>query len=163
MILLSQYDILTLPSYRAMGMKWTGKYENVKQLKEIIDYMEQKGKELKYAIKPDIQLGLSYHVIPDGFEHYSVFEVSDEQPLLEGLVELHVPELTYLITEHLKGEDIGKTYDEIASVLKDSEYIPYKAPAIEYFDSLPIKHERYPVNRDKSDPQFQILIPIMKK
>ncbi|PAD41260.1 GyrI-like domain-containing protein [Shouchella clausii] len=157
------YDIVTLPAYRAMGMKWIGPYSDVSQLKEVIHTMEHRVEELKDVINPNIQLGLSYHTRNDGFEHYSVFEVKRTQPLLEGMVELYVPEMTYFVTTHQKGEMIGQTYEHIQQWLAESDYKPFQDPNRHYYDPLPIKHERYPKDRDLQDPHFEIFIPITTK
>lgn len=46
---------------------------------------------------------MSYHLLPDGFVYYSAYEVQGEQPLIEGMVEVNVPEMTYLVTKHKGG------------------------------------------------------------
>ncbi|WP_164669769.1 GyrI-like domain-containing protein [Virgibacillus doumboii] len=158
-----QYEIVTKPAYRGVGLKWDGSYEEVSTLKKVIDRMSNRAGELDNAVDPQTQLGLSYHLRPDGFVHYSVFEVNDEQHIPDGMVEIHVPEMTYLVVHHEKGQDIGGTYDKIFKWIKESDYIPYEEPNVDYHDPIPIKHERYPMDRDLNDPYFDILIPIEKK
>lgn len=158
-----QFEIVELSAYRGIGLKWEGPYSEVQTLKKMIHSMSNRVEELEHAINPEIQLGLSYHLRPDGFVHYSVYEVSQEQTLPAGMCEIIVPEMTYLITFHQKGTDIGQTYGKIAQWLMESDYEPYVEPNVEYFDVLPIKHERYPKNRELDDPHFDILIPICKK
>ncbi|WP_313799806.1 GyrI-like domain-containing protein [Cytobacillus sp.] len=157
-----QYEIVTIPEYRAIGLKWNGSYSEVEQLKEIIKEMSKRVHELDDAISPEYQLGLSYHLRPDGFTHYSVYEVSDKQVIPNGMIEIFVPELTYLKTQHKKGENIGETYMKILQWMKESEYDIYKEKDIDYFDELPIKHETYTSDRDLMDPHFVIHIPILK-
>lgn len=156
-------EIVTIPSYRAMGLKWEGAYAEVPKLKEVILQMSKRADELSYVKDSKTQLGLSYHLRSDGFVHYSVFEVDEQQELLPGMIEINVPEMTYLIVKHPKGKDFGVTYTEIYQWFKECEYQPFKEKGIEYFDDLPIKHERYPVDRDLKDPHFDILIPIELK
>ncbi|WP_339254695.1 GyrI-like domain-containing protein [Sporosarcina sp. FSL W8-0480] len=158
-----RYEIMEIPGYRAIGLKWDGAYTEVSSLKKIIYSMGSRVSELEYAINPKVQLGLSYHLRPDGFVHYSVYEVSEEQQIPEGMMEIHVPEMTYLMIHHKKEQNIGQTYDNIYHWLKESEYEPLRELDIEYFDRLPIKHERYPHDRDVNNPHFDILIPIVER
>ncbi|MGD6779315.1 GyrI-like domain-containing protein [Sutcliffiella horikoshii] len=156
-------EIVTIPAYRAMGLKWEGAYAEVPQLKELIIQMSKRVGEFAFAKEPETQLGLSYHLRSDGFVHYSVFEVDEQQEILPGMIEIIVPEMTYLLVKHPKGKDIGVTYTGIYQWFKECDYQPWKKKGKEYFDDLPIKHERYPVDRDLEDPHFEILIPIELK
>ncbi|MDW0116004.1 GyrI-like domain-containing protein [Sporosarcina thermotolerans] len=158
-----QYEIVEIPAYRAIGYKWDGPYTEVSSLKEIIYSMSSGVSELEHAINPEVQLGLSYHLRPDGFVHYSVYEVSEEQQIPEGMVEIYIPEMTYLMIHHKKEHIIGQSYDNIFQWLKESKYEPLREDDVEYFDRLPIKHERYPNDRDVNNPHFDILIPISKR
>ncbi len=158
-----RYEIVEIPAYRGMGIKWNGAYTEINSLKEFITTMSSRVGELEYAINPKVQLGLSYHLRPDGFVHYSVYEVSEEQQLPEGMVEINVPKRTYLMIHHEKDQDIGQTYDKIFQWLKESDYEPFRESNVEYYDRLPIKHERYPNDRDVNNPHFDILIPISKR
>ncbi|QDP38967.1 GyrI-like domain-containing protein [Radiobacillus deserti] len=158
-----RYEILKKPEYRAIGLRWEGSYQEIPELKETIRMVNERRQELEHAVEPDIQLGLSYHLRPDGFVHYSVYEVTEEQRIPEGMLEIRVPEMTYLTTKHEKGQDIGQTYMDIDRWLKSSDYQPFQEADKDYYDSLPIKHERYPEDRDMADPDFEILIPITKK
>lgn len=157
------YEIVEVPLYRGIGLKWEGAYTEVSTLKKVIDNMNSRAGELEHAVNPEVQLGLSYHLRPDGFVHYSVYEVDEKQQLPNGMIEINVPQMTYLMTHHQKGQDIGETYEKIAHWFKESEYAPYVEEGVEYYDDLPIKHERYPKDRDLNDPNFDILIPIIKK
>lgn len=157
------YEIVKIPAFRGIGFNWDGPYTETSTLKKLIKSMSSRVGELEYAVNPNVQLGLSYHLRHDGFLHYSVYEVSEVQQLPTGMVEINVPEMTYLKTHHQKGQDIGQTYKKILQWLKESDYLPYREPDVEYYDDLPIKHERYPDERDDSDPHFDILIPIMKR
>ncbi|WP_141433962.1 GyrI-like domain-containing protein [Bacillus sp. 03113] len=158
-----QYEIVKLPAYRGIGLKWDGSYAEISTLKKLIIRMSSRVGELDHAVNQEVQLGLSYHRRNDGFVHYSVYEVSDMQQVPDGMVEIHVPEMTYLKTHHKKGKDIGQTYKKILQWLKESDYVPYVDRNEVYYDDLAIKHERYPVDRDLNDPHFDILIPIDRK
>jgi len=155
-----QYEIVTKPAYRGVGLKWEGSYEEVSTLGKLVENMRSKVGELVHAIDPKTQLGLSYHLRQDGFVHYSVFEVSEDQQVPDGMVEIHVPKMTYMLTHHKKGQDIGQTYEKVLKWVKESDFIPYVEPNVNYYDDLPIKHERYPMDRDINEPHFDILIPI---
>lgn len=157
-----QYELVTLPAYKAIGLRWEGPYSEVSNLKEVIAEMSERVGELAYAVDPAVQLGLSYHLRPDGFVHYSVFRVREQQQVPVGMVDIHVPELTYLKVLHEKGQDIGQTYTKIKEWFKKNQLFPFKESHVEYYDDLPIKHEWYPVDRDLNDPHFEILIPVRK-
>lgn len=154
------YEIIKLPAYRAVGLRWQGTFREAQLLGDVINTMKIRVDELPKAVKPDVLLGLSYHLVPDGFVHYSVFEVESDQAIPDGMVEIVVPEMTYLFTRH-QGGSIDKTYDEIAQWLTENGYSPIKEPGVTYYDPrLPIKHERYSLLSDSSDPHFDILIPV---
>ncbi|WP_419883153.1 GyrI-like domain-containing protein [Peribacillus sp. B-H-3] len=156
--------ILTLPAYRAVGLKWEGTFsEIVPDLKKVIQQCEDRANELEYRENPSVQLGLSYHVIENGFIHYAVYKVSEEQEIPDGMIEIRVPEWTYVKTTHEKGKDIKKTYEELHQWLFASDYTIVKEPDVEYYDPyMPIKHEYCPVDHDPNDPHFDIYIPIVK-
>lgn len=157
------YEIVERPAYRAMGLKWEGSFEEIVDLRAVIAEVKSRAGELK-AVEPDMQLGLSYHTRPDGFTHYSVYEVEGDQELPEGMIEIEIPAMTYLATHHKKGEEIGVTYEKIHQWLAENHYKPYADEAVNYFenDELPIKHECYPADRDEEDAHFDILIPVEK-
>lgn len=157
------YEIVTLPGYRGVGLKWDGSYSEAHTLKDMISTMNERVIEFEHLIDPETLLGLSYHLRQDGFTHYSVYEVGEEQRILEGMVEIYVPEMTYFLTHHKAGENIAQTYHSISKWLKESEYEPFLDSEQKYYDPLPIKHERYPIGRDLKDPHFDILIPVVKK
>lgn len=111
-------------------------------------------------MNPNVQLGLSYHVIDGGFAHYAVFEVSEEQEIPGGMLEIRVPEWTYVKTTHNKGEGIDKTYSDLHQWFFDNKITPLREAGVEYYDDMPIKHEHYPVDRDRNDEHYEIYIPI---
>ncbi|WP_077622645.1 GyrI-like domain-containing protein [Sediminibacillus massiliensis] len=160
-----KYQIVRLPAYRAVGLKWEGTFsEIVPHLKNVIGEMKNRAGELVGKVTPDIHLGLSYHVIENGFVHYSVFEVKEEQEIPDGMVEIRVPEWTYVKTTHNKGEDVTKTYTDLHRWFSDSDYAVLWEPGVDYFDDyMPIKHEYYPIDQDPNDPHFDIYIPVIKK
>lgn len=159
------YEIITLPAYRTGGLKWEGTFsEIVPNLKNVIQQVEDRADELENKVNPNVQLGLSYHVIENGFVHYAVYEVSEEQEIPKGMIEIWVPEWMYVKTTHNKGEDIQKTYTDLHQWLSDSDYSAFREAGVDYYDPyMPIKHEHYPVDRDPNDPHFNIYIPIVKK
>jgi predicted transcriptional regulator YdeE len=158
------YEVITLPAYRAVGLRWEGLYsEIVPNLKNVIRQMEHRSDELKNKMNPNIQLGLSYHVVENGFAHYAVFEVTEEQELPDGMIEIRVPEWTYVRTTHNKGQDIQKTYTDLHNWVFNSDFTPLREAGVEYYDDMPIKHEHYPVDREREDEHFDIYIPIVKK
>ncbi|MGV6936674.1 GyrI-like domain-containing protein [Paenibacillus sp. CMM36] len=156
-----EYEIKNLPAYRVVGLKCDVAFTEIETIKDVIQNSIRRVDEFEYAVNTDVRLGLSYHLRPDGFVYYSAYEVQGEQPLIEGMVEVNVPEMTYLVTKH-KGGSIEETYEKILEWLNGSEYVPFKEQDVEYYDELPIKHEKYANNSDSSDPHFEILIPIAK-
>lgn len=159
------YEILTLPAFRAVGLKWEGTFSNITpDLKRVIQKSEDRAGELTYKLNPGVQLGLSYHVVQNGFVHYAVYEVSEEQEIPDEMIEIRVPEWTYVKTTHNKGQNVQKTYSDLHDWLFNSDYTAFREAGIEYYDPyMPIKHEYYPLDRDPNDPHFDIYIPIMKK
>lgn len=126
--------------------------------------MVERSHELTYKVNPTMQLGLSYHVIDNGFVHYSVYEVGEKQEIPVGMMEIRVPEWTYVKATHHRGENIQKTYHDLHKWLVENKYTPFREAGVMYYDpSMPIKHERYPVDRDPNDPHFEIYIPIENK
>ncbi|WP_242698220.1 GyrI-like domain-containing protein [Bacillus sp. SD088] len=68
------YEIITLPAYRTVGLKWEGTFsEIVPNLKNVIQQVEDHANEIEDKVNPTVQLGLSYHVIENGFAHYAVY------------------------------------------------------------------------------------------
>ncbi|WP_240795583.1 hypothetical protein [Aquibacillus halophilus] len=67
-------------------------------------------------------------------------------------------------THHEKGVNVEQTYTNVSNwFIENDDFKPYLEPGVKYYDKLPIKHERYPVNQDPTDPHFDILIPIERK
>jgi predicted transcriptional regulator YdeE len=159
------YEIITLPAYRAIGLKWEGTFsEIVPNLKKVIQQSEDRADELEYKVNPCVRLGLSYHVVENGFTHYTVYEVSEEQEIPDGMIEIKVPEWTYVKTAHHKGMDIQKTYTELHNWLFESGYTALREAGVDYYDPyMPIKHEYCQVDYDPNDPHFDIYIPVVKK
>ncbi|MFA1822384.1 GyrI-like domain-containing protein [Virgibacillus oceani] len=155
------YEIKKLPAYRAMGLKYEVPFTEIETITDVIQNSIRRVDEFEYAVNKDKRLGLSYHLRPDGFVYYSAYEVRDEQQVLEGMIEIRVPEMTYLVTTHTGGS-IEETYGKIMDWISGSDYVPFKEQGTEYYDELPIKHEIHPSDSVTSDPHFDILIPIKK-
>lgn len=153
-------QIVSLPPFKIRGRKWQGKYSEVGQLKEVIHRVEGE-KDFLEPIKPKEQWGLSFHLIEEGFVHYSGFEVEDESKVGE-YQEITIPSHTYVSVHHPKGRDVGETYQDIYQWFRDWKYEPYLEQDTKYFDGLPLKFEKYPVDRDWEDPHFDIYIPLQK-
>lgn len=159
------YEIVTLPAFRAVGLKWEGTYAEINpHLRNTINEMQTRADELEEKLEPNVLLGLSYHVIADGFAHYSMFKVSDRQKIPEGMLELEVPEWTYVKTTHPSGEDPTQTYIKLLRWLTENNYTPLKELGVEYYgEMLPIKHEYYPLDQKNSFDRYDIYIPIIPK
>lgn len=155
------YEIKKLPAYRAMGFKCDVSFTEIETIKDVIQDSMRRVDTLEYAVNKNIRLGLSYHLRPDGFVYYSVYEVQETQRLPEGMVEINIPEMTYLVTNHTGGS-IEETYLNIMEWINESDYKVFKEQGIQYYDELPIKHERHINHVDVSNLPFEICIPIEK-
>ncbi len=153
-------EIVSKKAYRTIGMKWEGTWKDIANLKGMIVTMSNRVGELKKAVDPYHQLGLSYHVKNGGFIHYSVYEVDETQKIPDGMIEFWVPESTYVHVSHPKGRSIGQTYHDIFEWISKSKYKLKLDPNVKYYDPLPIKHEVYMSGRDLNNPYFEIYIPV---
>ncbi|GAB2557343.1 GyrI-like domain-containing protein [Gracilibacillus alcaliphilus] len=156
-----KYEIKQIPAYRAMGLRGDISFQHIEAIADLIHTSITRVDELQYVVNKEVRLGLSYHLRPDGFTYYSVYEVQKSQPLLEGMVDIHVPEMTYFVTSH-QGGSVEATYQQIMEWFKESEYIPLREEGITYFDELPIKHDIHHRTSNPNDPHFEIRIPITK-
>jgi predicted transcriptional regulator YdeE len=96
--------------------------------------------------------------------YITLYEVSEEQDIPDGMIEIRVPELTYVKTTHHRGNNIQKTYTDLHKWLFESDYTAFREAGVDYYDPyMPIKYEHYPVDRDSNDPHFEIYIPIIRK
>ncbi len=161
-----EIQIVEKPAYHAVGMKWKGTFQEAGEggVRKTINLMKGRMDEILQITHPDILLGLSYHDIPGGFSHYSVFEVSKVNQIPEGMISKTVPSFTYLRVKHHSKQSINQTYRNIAAWLKNSDYVSYRDPNIIYYDDfLPIKHEAYNLeNIDSNDHEYDIMIPVVK-
>ncbi|RDY69089.1 transcriptional regulator [Halobacillus trueperi] len=153
-----EVNIVALPAFKVRGRKWEGSYEQIPGLKEVIKKVGSEKEEIK-PVDPDYQWGLSFHTIENGFVHFSGFEVENEKSHAE-YEEMNVPHHTYMNVHHPKGREIGETYASIYQWFQDGNAKPYLESDTEYYDGLPLKFEKYPVDRDFDDPHFEIYIPI---
>ena len=157
------FDIIELKAYRTIGMKWEGTWKEITELKDMIKKMSERVGELKTAVNPEHQLGLSYHTKNGGFVHYSVYEVAESEEIPKDMIEFRVPESLYVHVSHPENQSIGQTYHDIFDFIDHSEYKLKLDPNTKYYDPLPIKHEVYSSGRDLNNPYFEIFIPIEKE
>lgn len=157
------YEIVEKPAYRAMGLKTEVMYNNVSGLQKALHSMKNRINEFQFMLDASTQLGLSYHLHPNGYVHYAAFKVDARQPLLKGMVELHIPAFTYVKTRHRFKQEISKTYQALEEYLSQSPYSPYTDKQTAYFNSLPIKHESYSIENEHEVEAFDIWIPVKKK
>ncbi|WP_237700162.1 GyrI-like domain-containing protein [Caldalkalibacillus thermarum] len=156
-------EIVNLPAYAAVGLKWQGTFEQAAQgeIRSVIRKMQERLHEIENRVDPHFILGLSYHDIPGGFTHYSVVKVDDVFHVPEGMTSISVPALTYVSKMHTQDESIEHAYLGIAEWIEANGYKPYTEPGRVYHDPLPIKHEVYELDKILSGkPEFKILIPV---
>ncbi|GAF15079.1 hypothetical protein JCM19046_4645 [Bacillus sp. JCM 19046] len=156
------YEILSMPGYRAMGIKTEVMYDdNISGLEEGMHSIKERVKEFDYIQDATTHLALSYHLHPNGFVHYSVFKVYPEQPLLKGMVDMLVPALTYMKATLSVNDNVYEVYQSLENYLLKSAYKPYTDARTTYYDTLPIKHEHYPLQAEYQ--QYEIWIPVQKR
>jgi predicted transcriptional regulator YdeE len=80
------------------------------------------------------------------------------------MIEIKVPEWSYVRTTHYKGNNVQKTYHDLHHWLDHNGFNGLREAGVQYYEPYtPIKHEYYPIDRDPKDPHFEIYIPIVKK
>lgn len=156
------FNLVNLPKTRTIGMRWEGTWKEINSLRRVIRKMAQRVDELDGALSPKEHIGLSYHDKNNGFVHYSVFAVDENQTVPEGMIEWMIPESFYVHVTHPKNESIGNTYNALYEWILKSKYQLKLASDIKYYDPLPIKYEIYerglPISRSKTE----IYIPIVE-
>jgi predicted transcriptional regulator YdeE len=104
------YEIKKLPAFRAMGLKCDISFTEITTIQDVIQSSISRVDALEFAVNKGIRLGLSYHLRPDGFVYYSAYEVREEQQLPVDMIEIHVPEMTYLAAKY-NGGSIEETFE----------------------------------------------------
>ncbi|MNH71314.1 Bacterial transcription activator, effector binding domain [compost metagenome] len=158
MIQSHEVTIMEKPAFLAVGIKWEGTFAEAGAggIRQVIQQMHDRLHEIQHVSDPNTLLGLSYHVTESGFIHYSALQVSAVHEIPEGMVSISVPALSYARLEHRKGQNIDKSYEQIFAWIEEQGY--KKAPG-------DLTHcEEYPIEQDPytGDPEFNILIPILK-
>jgi predicted transcriptional regulator YdeE len=151
--------IITKPQFQAIGLVWEGTFAEAGAggIRNIISQMHERLREIQHVVNPDILLGLSYHITPGGFTHYSVVEVEHTEHIPEGMKALTVPTLTYAKCEHARGQNVDQSYKNIFDWIEHQGYDLYKED-MTHFEEYPMQQDPY----DK-DPEFRIMIPIVVK
>ncbi|MFD2330747.1 GyrI-like domain-containing protein [Cohnella sp. GCM10020058] len=145
-----------LPAFEAVGLKWEGTFAGAEagEIRDLQDELKRRLGEIPKLTQPDTLLGLSSHVVKEGFLHYAAVEVPEEAAVPGDMVRLEVPALTCAKFEHKKGQSIGLSYSHVYAWIEKQGY---------QSASGDFKHiELYPMDQDSHDPNpaFTILIPI---
>lgn len=158
------YEIKEIPACRAMGIKCDVSFDEIETIKNVIQTLESRVHELPYAINKEIRWGLSYHLRPDGFTYYSVYEVTDQQQLPDNMVEVNIPKMTYLTTKY-EGGSIEEIYIKMKNWVDESqeEYKLFTEVDVTYYDELPIKFEKHTQYSDPNQLHFEVFIPLVKR
>lgn len=148
--------VYEMPGFEAVGLKWEGTFAGA-EAGEIRDLQrELKGRlgEIARLSRPETLLGLSSHVLKEGFMHYAAVEVPPGSVVPVDMVRIEVPSLTCAKYEHRKGQSIGLSYSSLYAWIEEQGY----RPALGEFTHI----ELYPMEQDvyDPDPAFTILIPI---
>ena len=105
------------------------------------------------------QIGVSQHLMADGFIYFIGVEVARDSFIPEDLEVFMLPGGLVLRSRHITLEAISETYESLRDWIEESEYEPFKEPGIPYYDPLPIKYEIY----DKKSGNMEIRIPVVRK
>jgi predicted transcriptional regulator YdeE len=150
--------IVTKPAFHAVGIRWEGTFAEAGAggIRKVMKEMQDRLHEIEHVINPKFLLGLSYHMRPDGFTHYSVVEVGEVDKIPEGMVAISVPSLTYATCQHIRGQEIERSYKNIYEWIAGMGYSLYEGDLAHY--------EEYPIEQDpySTEPEFKILIPIVE-
>jgi predicted transcriptional regulator YdeE len=149
-------SIVNIPAFQAIGLKWQGTFEQAAagEIKELMKDFQSRSHEIKEKTHSDLLLGLSYFDYPDGFTLYSAFQVEQTAFIPIGMHSIAVPELTYAVCRHHKGDNINETYRQLFAWIDQQGYLHHKESIAHY--------EEYPAFQDPFDPEpeFSILLPI---
>ena len=148
--------IYELPGFEAVGLKWEGTFAGAEagEIRDLQNELKKRLGEIPKRVNPDTLLGLSSHVVKDGFLHYTAVEVPEGAVVPGDMVRIQVPSLTCAKYEHKKGESIGLSYSNLYAWIEKQGY---RAAGGEFTHI-----ELYPMSQDAHDPApaFTILIPI---
>ncbi len=148
-------------SIRVAGHVFEVKWQDIKTLKYNID--QTMAQLLKYKqtidfVNPAQHIGISQHIVSDGFIYFIGLEVKPQSVIPEDFETFVVPKGLVLYVKHITLEKISEAYDALHKWLEDSEYTVYKASGVTYYDPLPIKYEHY----NKANGTLEIRIPVLK-
>jgi predicted transcriptional regulator YdeE len=148
--------VVAIPAFRAVGLKWEGTFDQAAAggIRAIQKQMKERLGEIAHVLHPEQLLGLSYHVQPGGFTHYSVVEVATVEDVPEGMVEVTVPALTYAVYEHRKGQNIEGSYRNLYA------WIAAQGKKARTDDVTHVEQYAMEQDPETSDPEFTILIPL---
>ncbi|CAI6063317.1 GyrI-like domain-containing protein [Cohnella sp. JJ-181] len=148
--------IYEMPGFEAVGLKWEGTFAGAQagEIRDLQNELKARLSEIPKLTQPETLLGLSSHVVREGFLHYAAVEVPEGAVVPGDMVRIRVPALTCAKFEHKKGQSIGLSYSNLYAWIEKQGY---RAAEGEF------KHiELYPMAQDAHDPhpEFTILIPI---
>lgn len=148
--------IYELPAFEAVGLKWEGTFAGAQagEIRDLQQDLKRRLDEIPNLVRPDILLGLSSHVVKEGFLHYAAVEVPEGTVVPGDMIRIEVPALTCAKYEHQKGQSIGLSYSNLYAWIEKQGY---RAAGGEFTHI-----ELYPMAQDAHDrdPAFTILIPI---
>lgn len=145
-----------MPGFEAVGLKWEGTFAGAEagEIRDLQDELKRQLDKIPKLTQPDVLLGLSSHVVKEGFLHYAAVEVPEGAAVPGDMIRIQVPALTCAKYEHKKGQSIGLSYSNMYAWIEKQGY---KAAGGEFTHI-----ELYPMAQDSRDPNpaFTILIPI---
>lgn len=149
--------VVTKESFQAVGFKWAGTFAEAGAggIRLIQQEMQNRFNEIKHIRNREALLGLSYLNIEGGFTHYTVVEVDQVDDLPVGMETIALPTLTYAKCEHLQGQSIDASYDNIYSWIESKGYALHEGD-MSHFENYPMQQDPY-----TKEPEFTIMIPIV--
>jgi predicted transcriptional regulator YdeE len=144
-------------AFKAVGVRWQGTFQQAQagEIKDIMQQFRTRLPELPNTINKESILGVSYDIDDKGFTYYLCCEVIGENTLLEDMVEVNVPALTYASYQHKPEENVSESYTAVYNWIKESGYQLDDQVNLEHLEIYPSDY--HPIN---DRPRLTINIPV---
>ena len=156
-----KYTIVKKPSFTTIGLKWEGTFSEAEAgaIKSVMKEMHERMSEIDHVVHSDSLIGLSYNASAgkDRFTHYSTVEVKEKSNVPPGMVQLTIPETTFVTTKHEKGKNIQASYEKIYQWIEENGY-KASSEDLTHVEVYPAKPDTY-----TDDPEFIIMIPVKRR
>ncbi|TDF94473.1 GyrI-like domain-containing protein [Paenibacillus piri] len=152
----NEATLVTKRSFQAVGIRWEGTFAEAAagDIQAVHAEVKNRLHEIKHVPDPELLLGLSHHLAEGRFTHDAVLEVSRVEEVPEGMIAVTIPELTYAMYEHKRGQNIDASYKNIYAWIKEQGLELHKGP-VTHFEQYPMSNTLY-----MEEPAFTIMIPV---